>query len=184
MHGEPVRFSQERTVVLGGVAQDVHVDGTYDGPTEITLLDENDNSQGRIHAESDWWFGQPIWFGTLDGITVAVQVRPILNGYDLSFRGIHLPAYVYSQRESELAELMPVKEAPDTSMMLLCPMPGLLVSLAVEEGQEIKTGEILCTVEAMKMENVLRAERDATVAKIEASPGDTLAVDEVIMTFS
>ena len=184
MHGEPVRFSQERTVVLGGIRQDVHVDGVYDGPTEITLLDENGAVQGRVHAESDWWFGQPIWFGTLDGITVAVQVRPILNGYDLSFRGIHLPAYIYSRREAELAALMPIKEPPDTSMMLLCPMPGLLVSLAVEVGQEIKTGEVLCTVEAMKMENVLRAERDATVATIEANPGDTLAVDEVIMTFS
>ena len=78
---------------------------------------------------------------------------------------------------------MPEKVPPDTSKMLLCPMPGLVISIAVDEGQEVKAGETLAIVEAMKMENVLRAERDATVAKIHAEPGDSLAVDAVIMEF-
>ena len=78
---------------------------------------------------------------------------------------------------------MPVKKAADTSRLLLCPMPGLVVSVAVEAGQQIKAGETLAVVEAMKMENVLRAERDLTIAKVLAEPGDSLAVDAVIMEF-
>ena len=78
---------------------------------------------------------------------------------------------------------MPIKAAPDTSKFLLCPMPGLVVSLAVTEGQQVAAGEALCVVEAMKMENVLKAERDGIVAKIKARPGDSLNVDAVILEF-
>ena len=84
---------------------------------------------------------------------------------------------------AEIDELMPVKEPPDTSKYLLCPMPGIVVSIAVSEGQTVEPGEALATVEAMKMENVLRAERECVVATIKALPGDSLAVDEVIMEF-
>ena len=86
-------------------------------------------------------------------------------------------------RTAALDRLMPVKLPPDTSRMLLCPMPGLVVSIAVTDGQEVKAGETLAVVEAMKMENVLRAERDLTIAKINVRPGDSLAVDAVIMEF-
>jgi propionyl-CoA carboxylase alpha chain len=79
--------------------------------------------------------------------------------------------------------LMPVKKPPDTGKVLLCPMPGLVRSIDVKEGQEVKAGETLAVVEAMKMENVLRAERDATVKSIKVKPGDSLAVDAVIMEF-
>jgi propionyl-CoA carboxylase alpha chain len=78
---------------------------------------------------------------------------------------------------------MPEKLPPDTSRMLLCPMPGLIVKIDVEIGQEVQEGQPLCTVEAMKMENILRAERQGIVSKINAGPGDSLAVDEVIMEF-
>ena len=88
-----------------------------------------------------------------------------------------------SRRIAELNALMPRKEPPDTSRMLLCPMPGLVVSINVAEGQEVKAGETLAVIEAMKMENVLRAERDLVVAKIDAAKGDSLAVDAVIMEF-
>ena len=87
-------------------------------------------------------------------------------------------------KTAELDRLMPVKLPPDTSKLLLCPMPGLVVSIAVGEGQEVKAGETLAVVEAMKMENVLRAERDLTVSKVNAQPGDSLAVDAVIMEFA
>jgi propionyl-CoA carboxylase alpha chain len=80
--------------------------------------------------------------------------------------------------------IMPVKKAADTGKTLRCPMPGLVVSISVKEGQEVKLGETLAVVEAMKMENVLRAERDATVGKILAKPGDSLAVDAVILEFA
>ena len=87
-------------------------------------------------------------------------------------------------RTAALEQLMPVKPAPDTSKLLLCPMPGLVVSIAVGRGQEVKAGETLAIIEAMKMENVLRAERDLTVNRVNVAPGDSLAVDAVIMEFA
>ena len=90
---------------------------------------------------------------------------------------------VYTVRAAELARLMPHKEPPDLSKYLLSPMPGLLVSLAVTEGQEVKAGETLAVVEAMKMENILKAERDGTVKKIYEQSGASLAVDQMILEF-
>jgi propionyl-CoA carboxylase alpha chain len=125
-----------------------------------------------------------VWNGFVHGQPVVVQVRPILNGFALSHRGVETKAYVYTEREAASAKLMPIKLPPDTGKMLLCPMPGLVRSIAVTEGQEVKAGEALAIVEAMKMENVLRAERDATVKAIKVKPGDSLAVDAVIMEFA
>ena len=92
-------------------------------------------------------------------------------------------AHVYTIREAELVRLMPERKIPDTSKKLLCPMPGLVVALHVEEGAEVKAGDALAIVEAMKMENILRAERDGVVKKINAKTGDSLSVDAVIMEF-
>ena len=114
---------------------------------------------------------------------MTVQVRSILNGYRLSHRGVTVDAYVFTKREAELVRLMPEKAKADTSKKLLCPMPGLVISIAVSEGQEVKAGEPLAIVEAMKMENILRAERDVTVKKVNAKQGDSLAVDAIIMEF-
>ena len=93
-------------------------------------------------------------------------------------------AFVMEPHIAKLERLMPKKAAADTSKFLLCPMPGLVVSIGVTAGQEVKAGETLAVVEAMKMENVLRAERDVTIAKINAKPGDSLAVDAIIMEFA
>lgn len=90
---------------------------------------------------------------------------------------------IRTPRQAELAGRMPEKTPPDTSKLLLCPMPGLIVKVNVEEGQEVQEGQALCTVEAMKMENILRAERKGVVKKINARAGDSLAVDDVIMEF-
>ncbi len=98
-------------------------------------------------------------------------------------RGADLKVQVRTPRQAELARLMPEKLPPDTSKMLLCPMPGLVVKVDVEVGQEVQEGQALCTIEAMKMENILRAEKKGTVSKINAGAGDSLAVDEVIMEF-
>ncbi len=139
----------------------------------------------HVHKlDSDWQPGDPVWKGTVDGKPVTVQVNPVPNGFELFFRGAQTKAFVYTESEAAYARLMPVKTAADTGKSLLCPMPGLVVSIAVTEGQEVKAGETLAVVEAMKMENVLRAERDATVKKICASKGDSLAVDAVIMEFA
>jgi propionyl-CoA carboxylase alpha chain len=137
-----------------------------------------------ITLRSAWKPGEPVWFGTVNGKHIAVQVRPIPNGYALSWRGAFANAQVYTEREAGYARLMPVKVATDSGKKLLCPMPGLVKAIAVAEGQEVKAGETLAIVEAMKMENVLRAERDGTVKKLHAKTGDSLAVDAVIMEFA
>ncbi|MFN3351487.1 acetyl-CoA carboxylase biotin carboxylase subunit [Pseudorhodoplanes sp.] len=143
------------------------------------------NGDAHVHRlQSDWKPGDPVWSGTVDGKSVAVQVNPVPNAFDLFYRGAQARAYVYTESEAAYARLMPLKKAADSGKALLCPMPGLVVSIAVAEGQEVKAGETLAVVEAMKMENVLRAERDGTVKKINAKKGDSLAVDAVIMEFA
>ena len=181
MHGEPVRFAETRIVELGGSSESVIVENDPQGLVAVAL---GEGKKRRVvELASAWWFGNPIWEGTINGEPAAVQVRPILNGYALIYQGIEASARVYTKREAELMALMPVKAPPDTSKFLLCPMPGLVVSLAVAEGQQVAAGDTLCVVEAMKMENVLKAERDGTVAKIKAKPGDSLNVDAVILEF-
>jgi len=146
---------------------------------------EADGDEGAIHIlVSAWRPGDPVWLGTIGGEPIAVQVRPFANGFLLAHHGVEVKAFVYTEREARAAHLMPVKLPPDTGKQLLCPMPGLVKSIEVSEGQEIKVGETLAVVEAMKMENVLRAERDGVVKKIHAKPGDSLAVDAVIMEFA
>jgi len=111
-------------------------------------------------------------------------VRDIKNGYRMAHAGTAATVYVYTQREADIFALTPKKAAADTSKTLLCPMPGLIKQVAVKDGQEVKAGDILAVVEAMKMENVLRAERDCTVKSVKAKEGDSLAVDAVIMEFN
>ena len=136
------------------------------------------------HLASSWAPGNPLWSGTIDSKPVAVQVRNLPNGFALAYQGVETKAYVYTEREAAYARLMPVKVKADTGKLVLCPMPGLVMSVAVTEGQEVKAGEVVAVVEAMKMENVLRAEVDGTVKKVNAKPGDSLAVDAVILEFA
>ena len=133
---------------------------------------------------SNWKPGDLVWHGTFDDRPVAVQIRTVPNGFALSYRGNVAKAFVYTEREAGYARLIPARKIADTGKRVLCPMPGLVVSIAVKEGQEVKAGETVAVVEAMKMENVLRAEIDGTVKKINAKPGDSLAVDAVILEFA
>jgi len=137
-----------------------------------------------VTVASDWRPGEIVWRGTVSERKVTAQLYDILNGVRVAWRGLAVTARAMLPATAELDRLMPVKAPPDTSKLLLCPMPGLVVSVAVSEGQEIKAGETLAIVEAMKMENVLRAERDLTVSKINVRKGDSLAVDAVIMEFA
>jgi len=134
--------------------------------------------------KSNWQPGQPVWQGLVDGQNVAVQVRPANAALRLTHQGFEVVANVYTETEAAAAALMPVNVAADTGKKLLCPMPGLVVSIAVVEGQEVKAGETLAVIEAMKMQNVLRAERDGTVKRIAATPGATLPVDALILEFA
>ena len=173
------RFPNRRVVRFEGREIRLTVSGEL---PDFTVAFDDDG--GPVHLHSHWIPGQPVWTGTFGGEAVSVQVKPTLTGYALAHRGVSVNADVFTEVEAVLAALMPEKVAADTSKLLLCPMPGLVVSVAVAEGQEVKAGETLAIVEAMKMENVLRAERDATVSKIHAKPGDSLAVDAVIMEFA
>jgi propionyl-CoA carboxylase alpha chain len=137
-----------------------------------------------LTVASDWRPGDAVWRGTVGGRTVAAQLRPLPNGLRIAWKGMSVTALTMLPRTADLEKLMPEKVAPDTSKLLLCPMPGLVGSIAVAEGQEVKAGETLAVVEAMKMENVLRAERDLTISRLNARPGDSLAVDAVIMEFA
>jgi propionyl-CoA carboxylase alpha chain len=144
-----------------------------------------DGAPGDPHQlVSSWAPGDPVWQGTIDGHLVAMQVRPIRNGIRLAHQGYEVAVNVFTATEATAARLMPVGVKADTGKKLLCPMPGLVVSIAVAEGQEVKAGETLAVVEAMKMQNVLRAERDGTVKKIHATAGATLAVDTLILEFA
>jgi propionyl-CoA carboxylase alpha chain len=122
--------------------------------------------------------------GTIDGRRIALQVRPFPNGVRLSHRGVETDAVVYTEPEAAAARLMPLRSATDSGKSVKCPMPGLVVSIAVTEGQEVKVGETLAVVEAMKMENILRAERDGVVKAIHVRAGESLAVDQAMLEFA
>ena len=179
MNGRAVKFSRERFVRLG---KDWHcVEVVHE--TERIIQIVHPTERGERVVMSQWAPGNPVWHGFIDGEELYVQVRRVANGYHLSHRGITVDAHVFTLREAELVRLMPEKVAADTSKKLLCPMPGLVIAIHVSEGAEVKAGDALAIVEAMKMENVLRAERDGRVKKINAKAGESLSVDAVIMEF-
>jgi propionyl-CoA carboxylase alpha chain len=178
--GRAVTREQHRAVRLGET--ELALDITREGDTLAVSFDKDEKTR-RVLA-SEWKPGDPVWTGTIDARPISVRVRPVLNGFDLSHRGVETRAYVYTEREAAAARLMPAKKVADSGKAVRCPMPGLVVSIAVVEGQEVKAGETLAVVEAMKMENVLRAERDGVVKTIRAKKGDSLAVDAVILEFA
>src|SRR5580692_10251001 len=175
---EQMRFELKRVVAMGAARIELEIEPRMIG-VAIVFADGR-----KVEAHSDWKPGDPLWRGTIDGADIAVQARPILNGYALSHAGVAVDTRVYTRREAQLAALMIVHKGADGSRYLLCPMPGLVKAIGVKVGQEVKAGEQLCIVEAMKMENVLTAERDATVKAILCKEGDSLAVDSVIMEFA
>jgi propionyl-CoA carboxylase alpha chain len=175
---EQLRFELERIVAMGRSRIELEIE-TKEGRFSVVLGDGR-----RMEVRSDWKPGDLLWRGAVDGVEIAVQTRAILDGYALSHAGVGVDARVYTRREAQLAALMIERKGADVSKTLLCPMPGLVKSIAVKVGQEVKAGEQLCIVEAMKMENVLSAERDATVKAILCKEGDSLAVDAAIMEFA
>ena len=142
------------------------------------------HKKGHKHrVTSDWTPGDSLARLMVDGEPLVLKVDKASGGFRLRTRGADLRVAVRTPRQAELAAMMPEKVAADTSKLLLCPMPGLIVSLDVEVGDEVQEGQALCTVEAMKMENILKAERKGVVSKINAAAGDNLAVDDVILEF-
>ena len=132
---------------------------------------------------SSWVFGELLFTGTVNGTPINLQIERRGLRYRISHFGLQVEPIVMTVRAAYLLSLMPEKLPPDMSKFLLSPMPGLLREIAVTEGQEVKAGEKLAVIEAMKMENLLRAEQDGKVKSIVATPGASLAVDEVIIEF-
>ncbi|WP_138470813.1 acetyl/propionyl/methylcrotonyl-CoA carboxylase subunit alpha [Poseidonocella sp. HB161398] len=174
LRAKPQVLAADWEVAIG----DAHV------PLSISVRDG-----GRITFEDGvsmalaWRAGETVAQAEIGGRTVMVKVDPISQGWRLRWRGADLKACPRSLRAAELAKLMPVKLPPDTSKLLLCPMPGLVVRINVSEGDEVQEGQALAVVEAMKMENTLRAEKQGVVRKVNCEAGASLAVDDVIMEF-
>ncbi len=167
---------QDWVVTLQGETYEARVEADREGATV-----DVDGQTYRV--EGDWTPGQSLARMSVDGAPLVLKTDLISAGFRLRYRGADLKVNVRTPRQAELAALMPEKLPPDTSKMLLCPMPGMIVKVDVEVGQEVQEGQALCTVEAMKMENILRAERTGIVLQINAGAGDSLAVDDVIMEF-
>ncbi|MFN3722606.1 MAG: acetyl-CoA carboxylase biotin carboxylase subunit [Paracoccaceae bacterium] len=164
-------------VSLQGMRFDVTIAADKSGST-VTFADGT-----SLRVASDWTPGDSLARLTVDGTPLVLKVGKIPMGFRIRLRGADLKVLVQSPRQAELYALMPEKLPPDTSKFLLCPMPGLIVKIDVAEGDEVQEGQPLATVEAMKMENILKAERKGVVKKITASAGASLKVDEVIMEF-
>ncbi|MFD1160041.1 acetyl-CoA carboxylase biotin carboxylase subunit [Roseovarius aestuarii] len=171
------RIGEDWVVTLQGESYPVVIDADRGG----SVVRFADGAQMRV--ESDWVPGNKLAVLSVDGTPLILKVGKVSGGFRIRNRGADIKVHVRSPRQAELAALMPEKLPPDTSKMLLCPMPGLIVKVNVSEGDEVQEGQALCTVEAMKMENILRAEKKSVVSAIKAGPGDSLAVDDVIMEF-
>lgn len=171
------RVGDDWVVSLQGENFEVSIAADANGST-VTFADG-----ASLRVEGDWTPGMMLADMIVDGAPLVMKVGKITGGFRIRNRGADLQVHVRTPRQAALAEHMIEKVPPDTSKMLLCPMPGLIVKVDVEVGQEVQEGQALCTVEAMKMENILRAERKGTVSKINASAGDSLAVDDIIMEF-
>lgn len=172
------RAHEDKVVRIAGQEITGHIDDTDD----VYLV----RLPGRepLSVTTDWTPGAKLAIFDIDGVTNAIKVEPADAGWRLRQLGVDVRVQVFSPRIAELARLMKEKVAPDTSSLLLCPMPGLIVSIAVNEGDEVQEGQTLAVVEAMKMENVLKAERKGVVSRIPVKAGDSLAVDEIIMEFA
>ena len=171
----PIPLRKDWVVILGREQNPVHVELT-EGGADIAV-----GKAKKVALKTDWRPGQPIFTGTIAGRPFAVKIKDLTEGFSLRMRGVRMNAIVCSPRAAQLHALIPEKEKPDTSKRIMSPMPGLVVSLDVKVGQEVKAGDGVAVVEAMKMQNIIRAERDGVVAKVNTAPGASVAADEVLL---
>lgn len=171
---------EDWVVQIGDDNFGLHLDIRDEG---ATVLISNGGPAQKLDVTTDWRPGDSLANMIIDGEAMALKVTRRTTGYRVRYRGADMDVNVLSPRQAELCVHMIEKIAPDTSKLLLCPMPGLVVSIAVEVGDEVQEGQALAVISAMKMENILRAEKKSVVSKISVSAGDSLAVDEIIMEF-
>ena len=159
-----------------------------DHEAEVVFVAEASGAHITIEGEtltlqSDWVPGYSVFRGALDGTPLIVEIDRLDMGYQLTTSGVSQKVVVLTPRQSDLYHRMPEKIPADTSNLLLCPMPGLVVKIHVKAGDEVSAGQALAIIEAMKMENILRAEKDGRIEKVSVKAGDSLAVDDVILEF-
>ena len=168
---------KDLVVILGDEHVPIHID-TVDG--EVSIEIEGDRTHTLVSA---WHPGQPLLEGTLDGRRIAVKMANRTEGYVLRYRGVTKRVLVCRPDVAALHAALPEKEAPDMSKLVVSPMPGLVVSVDTSVGQDVKAGEAVCIVEAMKMQNIIRAEADGVVKAINVGAGDSVAADEIMIEF-
>ncbi len=173
MDGHVRQVGADWVVVAGGTEHLVRVE-----PGGVTFGDG-----AELAVETGWRPGDTLARLTVGGAALVLKVAPFTGGFRLRTRGADIEARVLTPRTAELAKLMPVRAAPDTSRLVLSPMPGRVVAVEVAAGDAVEAGQALASVEAMKMENVLRAERRATVARVAVAAGDLVGLDDVILEF-
>ena len=150
---------------------------------ENLVIELDDEDRTLVLSEIDWSPGLPQFRAVLDGTPFTAQVTRVPDGFDIRHRAMRARVRVLSPRHAELYARLPEKVPPDTSKLIQSPMPGLVVSVPVTVGQEVKEGETVAIIEAMKMQNILKAERDGVVKAIGAGPGDPVAADDVLVEF-
>ena len=171
------KVGNDWVVSLQGCSYNVRVNADQNGSNVVF---EDGTS---LWVTGSWTPGKTLADMKVGGEALVLKIGKISGGFRVRNRGADLKVHVRSPRQAELARWMIKKLPPDTSKFLLCPMPGVVIKLTVAQGEEVQEGQALCTVEAMKMENILRAEKKCTVLKINVSAGDSLSVDDVIMEF-
>ncbi len=176
LSGRGAEYGTDWVVELAGEQIGVSVS---DGATFYVVIDDTE-----IGVDTEWRVGEPLFHAIIGGQPRSLAVEKSGSGLKITTRGASHRVRVLTPRAAELARFMIPKIAPDMSKYLLCPMPGLVVSIAVAEGDRVEAGQQLATVEAMKMENILRAEKSGVIGKVNARPGDSLAVDAVILEFA
>ena len=178
----PDQLRQDWIVVVGHEQRQVHVGGPGDNRGDGLSIE----SEGRtLHLEHVRWRpGQPSFRARIDGRDFTATVKPAAEGFVIRHRATTLHVLVLTPRTAELHEKLPPKVAADTSKMVLSPMPGLVVTLDVAIGQQVRAGEAVAVIEAMKMQNIIRAERDGVVSAVNAAAGDSVAADEVLVQFT
>jgi propionyl-CoA carboxylase alpha chain len=177
LSGDGAEYGSDWVVQIGDTAVPVSVDG--DGGRFEIAIDDRD-----IMLTTDWRVGEPLFRAEIDGVARTLTVEKAGSGMKVTTRGASHRVRVLTPRAADLARHMIAKVAPDMSKYLLCPMPGLVVSIVVKAGDKVEAGQQLATVEAMKMENILRAEKSGVIGKVLAKAGDSLAVDAVILEFA
>ena len=171
-------YLNEKKFIVSFEEQNIQINIKKDGDNFVTHVDNNE-----YHLSLNSQSNDPRITCLVNGKNMVVQVRKEKPRYQLVHKGKIAMALISEQRVAELNELMPEKIPQDMSKFLLSPMPGLLIKVCVKEGQEVKTGEELAVVEAMKMENSLRASKDLKIKSILGSEGDNLSVDQKILEF-